>query len=57
MDVAELERQIDFADGHMLVPNDRASADALYDSHFSWSHATPRWQTAFRELAALLAAG
>jgi len=57
VDVAALERQIDFAEGLVLVPNDRAGADALHGSRFSWSHATPGWQTAFRELAALLAAG
>ena len=57
VDVGALERQIDFADGLVLVPNDRAGAEALHGSRFSWSHAASGWQTAFRELAALLAAG
>jgi MinD-like ATPase involved in chromosome partitioning or flagellar assembly len=57
VDVTALERRIDFADGLVLVPNQRAGADALHGSHFSWNHAPSSWQTAFRELAALLAAG
>jgi len=57
VDVTALERRIDFADGLVLVPNNRAAADALHGSRFSWNHAPSPWQTAFRELAALLAAG
>ncbi len=57
VDVTALERRIEFADGLVLVPNDRAGADALHGSRFSWNHAPSCWQTPFRELAALLAAG
>jgi predicted GTPase len=57
VDVAGLKRQIDFADGLVLVPNHRAGADALLGSRFSWSRAPSGWEIAFRELAALLAAG
>ena len=57
VDVAVLERRIDFADGLVLVPNHRAGADALLGSRFSWGQAPSGWQIAFRELAALLAAG
>jgi hypothetical protein len=52
-----LERQIDFADGLVLVPNDRAGSGAVHGGRFSWRSASAGWQTAFRELAALLAAG
>lgn len=57
VDVTALERRIDFADGLVLVPNNRSGADALHGSRFSWNHAPSHWQTPFRELAALLAAG
>ncbi len=56
VDVSALERRIDFADGLVLVPNHRQGADALHGSRFSWNHAPSSWQTAFRELAGLLAA-
>jgi len=57
VDVSALERQLDFADGLVRVPNDRAGADALHGSRFSWTRAPSGWQTTLRELAALLVAG
>lgn len=57
VDVTALERRIDFADGLVLVPSNRVGADALHGSRFAWNHAPSCWQTALRELAALLAAG
>ena len=49
--------RVDFADGLVLVGNDRAGAQALHGSRFAWTRAPAAWQTSFRELAALLAAG
>ncbi len=57
VDVTALERQLNFADGLVLVPNDRAGVDALHGSRFSWRSAPSGWQTPLRELAALLVAG
>jgi MinD-like ATPase involved in chromosome partitioning or flagellar assembly len=56
LDVAALERTIPFARGLVEVPQDRAGADQLIASRFSWSHAPKRWRAPLRELAALLAA-
>ena len=57
VDVAVLERRIDFADGRVLVPNRRAGADALVGSRFSWSQAPSGWQIAFRELGGPVGCG
>ena len=57
VDVGALVRKIDFAEGLVLVPTDRAAAETLHGSRFSWNRAPSGWQIAFRELAALLAAG
>jgi hypothetical protein len=55
LDVAALERTIPFARGLVEVPQDRAGADQLIASRFSWSHAPGGWRAPLRELAALLA--
>ena len=56
LDVAALERTIPFARGLVAVPHDRAGADRLLASRFSWSQAPDAWRTPLRELAALLVA-
>ena len=57
VDLVALVREIGFAEGVVLVPNDRAGAEALQGGRFSWTRAPAGWETAVRELAALLAAG
>jgi hypothetical protein len=52
-----LERHIDFADGLVLVANDRAGDGALHGSRFSWTGASAGWGDPSCELAALQAAG
>jgi MinD-like ATPase involved in chromosome partitioning or flagellar assembly len=56
LDVAALERTIPFARGLVEVPNDRAGADQLLASCFSWEQAPRGWREPLRELAALLLA-
>jgi MinD-like ATPase involved in chromosome partitioning or flagellar assembly len=56
LDVAALEQTIPFARGLVEVPEDRAGADQLIASRFSWNRAPKRWRAPLRELAALLAA-
>ena len=56
LDVGALERTIPFARGLVEVPNDRAGADQLLASRFSWDEAPRGWREPLRELAALLIA-
>jgi MinD-like ATPase involved in chromosome partitioning or flagellar assembly len=56
LDVGALERTIPFARGLTEVPNDRAGADQLLASRFSWEQAPRGWREPLRELAALLIA-
>ena len=56
LDVGALERTIPFARGLVEVPNDRAGADQLLASRFSWDDAPRGWREPLRELAALLIA-
>jgi MinD-like ATPase involved in chromosome partitioning or flagellar assembly len=56
VDIGALEREVAFARGIVRVPNNRAGADQLRASRFSWKQAPGAWQAPVRELAALLAA-
>ena len=56
VDIGALEREVPFARGIVRVPNNRAGADQLRGSRFSWKQAPGAWRTPVRELAALLAA-
>jgi hypothetical protein len=56
LDVGALERTIPFARGLVEVPNDRAGAEQLLASRFSWDEAPRGWREPLRELAALLIA-
>jgi MinD-like ATPase involved in chromosome partitioning or flagellar assembly len=56
LDIAALEHAVDFARGLVTVPTDRAGADRLHASRFSWTRAPRCWRTPLRELAALLTA-
>jgi MinD-like ATPase involved in chromosome partitioning or flagellar assembly len=56
LDVAALEREIDFARGLVCLPTDHAGAHRLHASRFSWSRAPAGWQRPVHELAALITA-
>jgi len=56
LDVGALERTIPFARGLVEVPKDRAGAEQLLASRFSWDEAPSGWREPLRELAALLIA-
>jgi MinD-like ATPase involved in chromosome partitioning or flagellar assembly len=57
IDITALERETSHARGLAVIPRDERAAGLLHDSRFSWTHAPAGWETAVRELAALLAAG
>ena len=56
VDVDALEREIPFARGITRVPINKAGAQQLHASRFSWTQPPSGWTLPIRQLAALLAA-
>jgi MinD-like ATPase involved in chromosome partitioning or flagellar assembly len=56
LDVAALEREIDFARGLVCLPTDHAGAHRLHASRFSWTRPPASWRRPVHELAALITA-
>jgi MinD-like ATPase involved in chromosome partitioning or flagellar assembly len=57
IEIAALEREINFAHGLAIIPRDENAAAGLHGSQFSWNRAPAAWREPIRELAALLACG